>query len=320
MARLLVIGGSGFFGKSILDSYQRGLLAPFGIDAISVLARNAHILKSQTPDLLDHSISLVDGDIATCSNLPEAEYVIHAAASTDAKNYINRPAIERANIQAGTLNFCRLAPIFCRDSKIVFVSSGAIYGQQPEELIGLDEDSPPIQISSLVTSKQDYAAAKRDSEHAINLLGNMDLSVSIARCFTFIGTYLPRDRSFAIGNFIENGLRGEFIVVNARSLVYRSYLHADDLVQWLMRISQVASPACPIFNVGSDEAISIQDLAIKLATYFQVGLQLPQLDGGSVDRYIPAITKARSIGCEIEYPLDIAIQATISSLLKSSAS
>jgi dTDP-glucose 4,6-dehydratase len=316
MARLLVIGGSGFFGKSILDSYQRGLLQSFGIGAISVMARSAHKLKSQTPNLLDKTISLIDGDIATCSELPEAEYVIHAAASTDAKDYIAQPAIERKNIQMGTLNFCRLAPIYCRGSKIVFASSGAVYGQQPIDLVGLREDSPLTQISSLAPSKQDYAAAKRDSENAIALLGDAGLSVSIARCFSFVGKYLPRDRSFAIGNFIENGLRGESITVNAKSLVYRSYLHSDDLVQWLMRIGQSASAECPIFNVGSDEAISIQDLAKKLAAYFQVDLQLPRIEGVSVDRYIPSIEKARAIGCRIEYPLDRAIEKTATSLIE----
>lgn len=320
MARLLVIGGSGFFGKSILDSYQRGLLAPFDIDAISILARNARSLRKQSPNLLDKTITLINGNIATCSELPEAEYVIHAAASTDAKNYISQPAIERENIQAGTLNFCRLAPIFCRESKIIFTSSGAVYGQQPNDLVGLQEDSPLIKISSLVASKQDYAAAKRDSEHAIALLGGAGLNVSIARCFAFVGKHLPRDRSFAIGNFIENGLCGESIVVNAKNLVYRSYLHSDDLVQWLMRIGEMASSACPIYNVGSDEAISIQDLAKKLAFYFQVDLQLPQIEGGSVDRYIPSIEKARAIGCQIEYPLDKAIEVTVSALLRQQVS
>lgn len=316
MTRLLVIGGSGFFGKSILDSYQRGLLAPFGIDAISVLARNAQNLRWQSPDLLDQTISLIDGNIATCSWLPEAEYVIHAAASSDATNYIVQPAIERENIQAGTLNFCRLAPIFCRESKIVFTSSGAVYGQQPIDLVGLKEDSPLMQISSLVTSKQDYAAAKRDSEYAIALLGDMGLNVSIARCFAFVGRHLPRDRSFAIGNFIENGMRGESIIVNAKNLVYRSYLYSDDLVQWLMKIGQIASSACPIFNVGSDEAISVQDLANKLASYFQVDVRLSQIESGSVDHYIPSIEKARTIGCQIEYPLDKAIAFTVSALLR----
>jgi nucleoside-diphosphate-sugar epimerase len=316
MARLLVIGGSGFFGKSILDSYQRGLLKPFGIDAISVLARNAHILKAQAPDLLDQSISLIDENIATCTMLPEAEFVIHAAASTDVKNYIKQPAIERENIQAGTLNFCRLAPIFCRNSNVVFVSSGAVYGQQPVGLDGFREDSRLIELDSLVTSKQDYAAAKRHGENVISLLGEEGLKVSIARCFAFVGKYLPRDRSFAIGNFMENGLQGKSIAVNTRGLVYRSYLYADDLVQWLMRIGGVASVDCPIFNVGSDESISIQDLAKKFATYFEVDLLLPEIEIETIDRYIPSIEKARSIDCHINYPLDKAIEITIASLLK----
>jgi dTDP-glucose 4,6-dehydratase len=316
MAHLLVIGGSGFFGKSILDSYQRELLKPFGIDAVSVIARNAQILKSQTPDLLDQTVSLVNADISECLELPEADYVIHAAASTDAKKYISRPAIERANIQAGTLNFCRLAPIFCQGSKIIYVSSGAVYGQQPIDLDELREDSWLTPIESLVTSKQDYAAAKRDSEQAISLLGNAGLNVSIARCFAFVGKYLPCDRSFAIGNFLGNGLRSEPIVVNAENPVYRSYLHADDLVQWLMNIAKVASTQCPIFNVGSDEVVSIQDLAKKIAIYFQVDLRLPQIQGLSVDRYIPSIEKARSIGCQIGYPLDKAIEVTVTAMLK----
>ena len=66
MARLLVIGGSGFFGKSILESYQKGLLKPFEIDAVSVLVRNAHILKTQTPELLDQTVSLSNADISKC--------------------------------------------------------------------------------------------------------------------------------------------------------------------------------------------------------------------------------------------------------------
>lgn len=316
MARLLVIGGSGFFGKSILDSYRRGLLKHFGIDEICVLARNAQILKNQTPELLDQTVSLIDADISNCHVLPEAEYVIHAAASTDARNYILRPAIERNNIQNGTLNFCRLAKIYCKKSKIVFVSSGAVYGQQPDNLPELREDSGLIQIQSLPLNKQDYAAAKRESEESISSLGRDGINVSIARCFAFVGNYLPRDRSFAIGNFMENGLRGETIAVNTKSLVYRSYLHSDDLVRWLMIIGQFASTMCPIYNVGSDEPITIQDLAKKIAFYFQVDLNLPQIESASIDRYIPSIEKARSIGCQIEYPLDSAIAITIASLSK----
>lgn len=317
MARLLVIGGSGFFGKSILDSYRRGALNHFGITAITVMARNAEKLLSEAPDLLSDSISLLNADISTCNSLPFSDIVIHAATSTDERNYITCAQEERANIKAGINNFCKLAPQFCKDAQIIYISSGAAYGQQPAGIEQVSEEFSLGSIDQLAPQKRDYAAAKRDGEEAIASLGGLGLRISIARCFSFVGPYLPLDQHFAIGNFIRDGLRGDMIRVNSRSTVYRSYLHSDDLVQWLIRIGQMASSACPIFNVGSDEAISIQDLAKKIASYFEVDVRFPQIDSALVDRYVPSIEKARAIGCDIKLHLDDAIKRTISTLLAS---
>ena len=314
MSRLLILGGSGFFGKSILDAYSRGLLKPWGIDNIVVISRHAAQLKISHPWLIDGSILLINGDISTLRDLPNADFVIHAAASTNAANYLLRPLQEKQNIQAATLNYCQLAKKYHRNSKIIYCSSGAAYGHQPADVLNISEDYVFGPIDGLPFEKRDYAAAKRDAEIEINKLGMAGLNVCIVRCFTFLGPYLPLDQHFAIGNFIRDGLRGDLITVNAKSAVYRSYLYADDLVRWLMRIGQMSSIACPVFNVGSDESISIQDLAKKLAIYFQVDLQLPKIESQFVDRYIPSIEKARSIGCHIEYSLDRAIDATVSSL------
>lgn len=314
MASLLVIGGSGFFGKSILDAYKRGLLKAYGIDEITILARNAEILIAESPELLHESVSLINADLAFCTSLPMADYVIHAAASTDHNKYIIQPEIEHVNILSGTVNFCRLAPIYFPNSKIIFVSSGAVYGQQPKAISEIREDHPLELIAELTLSKQLYAAAKRDGERAISLLGQSGLNVSIARCFSFIGKYLPRDRNFAIGNFIEDGLNSRPIEVKAQHLVYRSYLYADDLVSWLFKAIDIASPACPTVNIGSNEVISVQDLSKIIANIFNLPSRLPPIDSQIVDRYIPSITLAESIGCSVAFPLTLAITTTISSI------
>jgi len=147
-------------------------------------------------------------------------------------------------------------------------------------------------------------------------LGALGLSVSIARCFAFVGEYLPRNRSFAIGNFVEDGLNKRAIQVNARHKVMRSYLEADDMVEWLLLIGSSASTKCPIFNVGSDEEISIQDLALKIAKRFNVPLQLPEITNNFIDRYIPSIERAKLIGCQVKNSLDFSIEKMILSLLK----
>jgi len=312
MASLLIIGGSGFFGKSILDAYRRGLLNSWGVDSISVLARNATSLSIQFPELIDDSITLINSDIATCHELPFADYVIHAAASTDAANYLARPEVEKKNIQAGTYNYCKLAEKFHRNSRIVYCSSGAVYGQQPADLEYLLEEFDYGSVDEMSPVKRDYAAAKRDAEKAIRTLGSQGGAVSIARCFAFVGKYLPRDQHFAIGNFIQDGLMGRPINVKATLPVYRSYMYADDLVHWLMTICHAANPLCPIYNVGSDKALTVGELADMVAQKFCVGVTKAEFGRKGADRYVPSITKAKNIlGLQLWIDTTVAIDKTI---------
>ena len=315
MASLLIIGGSGFFGKSILDAYKRGLLDQWEIISVKVLARNATALEHTNPELSDTTIELINADIGTCDVLPNADYVIHAAASTDAAKYLEQPEIEKANIQAATYNYCRLAPRFHQNSKIIYCSSGAVYGQQPVDLLHIPEDFEPRPVEEMHETKHDYAAAKRDSEKAIVELGAAGLNVSIARCFAFVGAYLPRDQHFAIGNFIEDGLNNRPIEVKAKHAVYRSYMYADDLVHWLMTIAENATPDCPVFNVGSDESILLQDIAEMVSKYFfRRAIKNSYLEG-RVDRYIPSITKVQSIlKLNLTWNVEEAIKQTLSKI------
>jgi len=316
MASLLIIGGSGFFGKSILDAYSRGLLNSWEIDSIRILSRNATRLKLEFPSLIDKSIELINGDISTCHELPVADYVIHAAASTDAANYLARPEVEKKNIQAGTYNYCNLAKKFHRNSRILYCSSGAVYGQQPANLEYLVEEFDGGDVDEMSPVKRDYASAKRDAEKAITILGTEGASVSIARCFSFVGGYLPRDRHFAIGNFIEDGLMGRPTYVMSKTPVYRSYMHADDLVNWLMVICENANSYCPVYNVGSDFALTITDLAELVAKRFNVEVYKPELVQECVDRYIPSIVKAKQqLGLNHSIDLTQAIEKTIETIL-----
>ena len=295
MASLLVIGGSGFFGKSFLDSFQRGLLRPWSIDKVLILSRHATDLLTSHPELLSEAIELIDADITTVDSLPFADYVVHAAASTDASRYLSHNEEEKKNIIKGTLNYCKHATEFHKDSMIVFCSSGAVYGYQPEQVKHLTEDMAFGNIERLDEVKKSYAYAKRDAEFAIQKLGQSGINVSIARCFAFVGKYLPKDQHFAIGNFIADGLAGRDINVKADRKVYRSYMYADDLVKWLMTLAENANPQCPVYNVGSDKEVEIGDLANIVSDIFNVDTTCAVSTSVSVDRYIPSIQKAKKI-------------------------
>ncbi|HEX8534128.1 MAG TPA: NAD(P)-dependent oxidoreductase [Allosphingosinicella sp.] len=312
---LLLIGGSGFFGKSFLDAHRRGLLAPWSIGRIFVVARSASTLRRDHPQLIGSDVTLADIDAARAEELPQADFVVHAASTTDARRYAEDPQGEKANILAAVENYVRIAQRDHSSSRIVYASSGAVYGQQPAGLAELPEDFTPGDTGELVDTKRDYAEAKRLSEELIAGLGSAGVSTAVARCFAFVGAYLPRDQHFAIGNFLADGVAGRPVRVQARKAVYRSYMHADDLVRWLMTLAEAASPACPIYNVGSDEAVTVGGAAAIVAARFGVPAEVPPITDPAVDRYIPSIARARAeLGLELSHDLASAVDDVASRL------
>lgn len=314
---LMIIGGSGFFGKSFLDAFRRGRLAPWRIGRVIVVARHAGQLARTHPELTAAGVDLVDADVGVVERLPDADIIIHAASSTDAQRYVDAAAQERANIEASTENFCRLAATGHRSSRIVYTSSGAVYGQIDPSVERIAEDQDAGAVGDLVKYKQDYAAAKRAAERRIARLGSDGVAVAVARCFAFVGAYLPRDQHFAIGNFLRDGLAGRRIEVKARHAVYRSYMHADDLVDWLMHIALAAESSCPIFNVGSDEAYTVGQVAQMVARRFNVEAYVPPFTSDEVDRYIPSVARAyQRLGAHLAYDLPAAIDDVASRLVQ----
>jgi dTDP-glucose 4,6-dehydratase len=108
---------------------------------------------------------------------------------------------------------------------------------------------------------------------------------------------------------------GRAINVKANFPAYRSYMYADDLVHWLMTICHSASPFCPIYNVGSDQALTIGHLAELVAQKFTVNVEKKELIQKNVDRYIPSIAKAKDeLGLELSIDVEDAIDKTIEAI------
>ena len=312
---LLVIGGTGFFGKSVLDAFARGLLAPWDIGRVIAQARDTGRLARESPELHGAGVTLVDADIARATELPAADYVIHAACSADAQRYRDDPEGERRSILAGVEHFCALAPAALPGARIVYCSSGAVYGAQPAGVAALDEAFAPAPVAGLADYKRAYAEAKREAEARIAALGHAGMSVAVARCFAFVGAYLPRDGHFAIGNFLADGVAGRPVAVAARHSVWRSWMHADDLVRWLLTIADAASPACPIYNVGSDEALLVEHAARIVAERFGTRALLPERTSDMVDRYVPDIARARrELGLSLTHDLASAVDTVAARL------
>jgi dTDP-glucose 4,6-dehydratase len=139
----------------------------------------------------------------------------------------------------------------------------------------------------------------------------------IARCFAFVGPFLPLDAHFAIGNFLRDALAGGTIQVGGDGTPIRSYLHAADLTIWLWTIL-IKGRAGRCYNVGSEDARSVREIAELVAERsgapgVQVALRADSSKPGA--RYIPSCRRAQDeLQLETWIDLPSAIERTLAVL------
>ncbi|MEE9910725.1 MAG: NAD-dependent epimerase/dehydratase family protein [Deltaproteobacteria bacterium] len=313
--RLFMTGGTGFFGCWLLESFAAANKTLGLGSSVLVLTRNSEAFRQKAPHLaVNPAISFLEGDVRTFS-FPDGAFshVIHAA--TDASNSIGGedPKLVFDTIVQGTrrvLDFSKA----CGTRKFLFVSSGAACGRQPPQLTHIPEDFPGRPDPADRPSA--YGKGKRVAESLCVECGNRSgIEIKIARCFAFLGPYLPPGSNYAVSNFLQDGLKSRPIHVRGDGTPYRSYLYAADLAVWLWTI-MMRGKAGAVYNVGSEKAICFADLARITARAFSSDLEIV-IDGKSnertpPERYVPSTEKARSeLGLSQEIDLEDALARTI---------
>ena len=313
--RIFITGGTGFFGCWLLESFTfANKKLGLGASAL-VLTRNWEAFHKKAAHLADNpAINFLEGDVRTFS-FPKGEfsYVIHAA--TDASIKINEedPLLMFDTIVQGTRRVLDLSRI-CRAKKLLLVSSGAVYCKQPPQLSHIPEDYTGGPDS--VDHSSAYGEGKRVAEFLCTQYGNkFGIETKIARCFAFVGPYLPLNTHYAVGNFIRDGLKGGPIHIKGDGTPYRSYLYAADLAVWLWTILFRGKPGTA-YNVGSEKALTIAELARIIANTFANELKIiidkKADERMPPERYIPLTEKVRNeLGLRQEIDLENAITRTI---------
>jgi nucleoside-diphosphate-sugar epimerase len=314
-ARLLVTGGTGFVGSWMLEALRwanEELTA--GVSAL-VLTRDPEEFNRQRPHLaVARGVRLHRGDIRTFETPGESfTHVIHGAASADAALYASEPLAMLDTIVQGTRHTLERA-VAARAGTVLLISSGAVYGRQPldianvrEEYTGAPDPLDPSQV---------YAEGKRTAEMMGAVHARQSgLDVKIARLFAFVGPYLPLDRHLAVGNFIRDRLAGGPIAIKGDGSPLRSYLYGADLAVWLWTIL-VRGVSCRPYNVGSDRAVSIAEVAQVVAE--AVPPSVPVTRGREPrpsvpsERYVPDTSRARTeLGLEDWIGLEEGVRRTL---------
>jgi nucleoside-diphosphate-sugar epimerase len=316
--RIFITGGTGFIGCWLLESFA---WANDRLDlraSALVLTRNLAAFREKAPHLAsDQAIRYMAGDIRAFV-FPQGTFshVIHAAVDASQTTHTTRPLDGFDIIVEGTrhtLEFARLSGA----GRVLFCGSGAVYGQQPPDLLRIPEDYAGAPDPTDTRSPYGYGGeAKRAAETLCGLYERQfGLNCTIARLFSFVGPYLPLDGKFAIGNFISDGLSGGPVCVKGDGAPVRSYLYAADLATWLWTIL-FHGETCRPYNVGSDQAVTIAELAQEVANCVQPASRVeiarePQA-GTPPQRYVPSVHRcAEELGLHQTVDLHESVRRTI---------
>ena len=324
MQRIFITGGTGFFGKSILDYRLRH--PDFLANAeLTILSRDPTAFIAKNPKLVQQTgVRFIAGDVRTFSTTDFTDYtdcptlqnhspcnpcnpwfssahfdtVIHAATAavttlSDDEMY--------STIVDGTRHVLDFAKV-CGAKRILFTSSGAVYGPQTTPTT---EETPTNPTTA-------YGRGKLAAEQMCIKSG---IPTCIARCFAFTGPHLNRRIHYAIGNFIQNCLDGKDIVIKGDGTPLRSYLYADDLVEWLFAILERGVPGRP-YNVGSPHGLSIRELAETVRSALETHNAIQVLGtptGAQPSVYVPNVERALSeLGLSVKVNLAEAIRLSAS--------
>lgn len=293
-ARIFMTGGTGFFGcwllETLLWAEERLQLGA----AVTVLTRDPAAFRAKAPHLVSHAaVTLHTGDVRDFT-FPDGRFTHMIHAAVDAT-----PPLDQASrrhvvdvVVSGTYRALKCAA-HTGVRRFLLTSTGAVYGRQPVDLERIPEEycGGPDPADPGTAG----AEAKRTAEMLCAVHSGDTLQPTIARCFSFVGPYLPVDAKFAAGNFLRDALGGGPIRIASDGTPYRSYLYGSDLALWLWTILLRGSALRP-YNVGSEDAISIAGLASAVAacagTNAAIEVGAPS-SRGTPQRYVPSTERAR---------------------------
>ncbi len=308
--RTLIIGANGFVGRSL------SLQLPLEIRSVVGTSR------AFVPKQMD--FEFVRCDIQDPILLrPDFDLIFHLGSNASADENVTSPLQMFSSIVNGTSNVIDFCSRHSKPPRLVFASSGGVYGEMPDVIDQFPEDWYGAVSTTKVHSA--YAEGKRAAEYLLTEATSRNVCLGlIARLFSFSGSNLPSGRHFAIENFVRDAVTSQKIVIRSDGSSIRTYLDQVDLCHWLWKIALQGRPLNP-YHIGSERAVSIKELAQIVSNrheeltgksvFVQTLGQTSAIDG--VNRYVPSTKWTReelglSETISLESSIDSMIQAAIS--------
>jgi UDP-glucose 4-epimerase len=315
VARHLITGGAGFIGSHLAEYLvERGEEVVIIDNLTTGDFRNVdHLVERRNFEAV---IDDVRNESLTGDLIREADVVYHLAASVGVRLVIDRPTESIINNVLGTETVLRNASRYRK--RVLITSTSEVYGKGVKPKFAENDDRV---MGPTNKSRWGYASSKALDEFlALAYHLETRLSVVIMRLFNVVGPRQTGRYGMVIPNFVRQALRGDDLTVFGDGTQVRCFAHVLDVVPALATIAVDRAAVGQVYNLGSDDPISIQQLAervIELSNSPSSIRHVPYDDAypegfEDMDRRVPDLAKVRSqIGYRPEHDLDDVIRDVI---------
>lgn len=267
---VLVTGASGLFGTYILytlNELSRRGQKPDKVYAVIHREVPEHLKELQDCDWID----FIRGDLADdrfCSELPCANYIFHASGYGQPGKFLEEPITAlKQNTMATFVLIDKLLP----DGKFLYVSSGAVYAENPKEEYYEDD----ISFATLDHPRLCYIEGKRCGEAICELHRRKGVSIKIVRPSFTYGPGVRKDDVRVMYDFIRKGMSGD-IKMRDRGQGIHIYQYISDAVEEMWHV--LLSGRHNAYNLAGHSKISIYELANQIADQMDVRVIVPEED------------------------------------------
>lgn len=243
----LITGAAGFLGSNLANHLVREGHQVRGLDDLS----------TGSPEVLSPDVLFTRGDVndrpRLWTLLQDVDCVYHLAARVSVPESVLYPREYNATNVGGTVSLMEaMRDVGVR--RVVFISSGAVYGDKGEQ---------PLNEKAAPNPRSPYAVSKLAAEYYVRSIGDLwKIDTVSLRVFNAYGPgqHMPASHAPVIPSFLRQALRGGTIVMHGDGLQTRDYVFVDDVVSAMISAATAPSIDGQVINIGSGIETSVLDL------------------------------------------------------------
>lgn len=306
--KVLITGGAGFIGSHLADK-----LISIGhkvtiLDDLST-GKMENVLQLENTKGFEIVVGSVLNDGLVDKLVEQCDVIFHLAAAVGVELIVKKPMESLTTNIKGSEIILEMAHRYHK--KVLITSTSEIYGKNVNGPLKEDDDRI---LGSPLKTRWSYSTAKAvDEMLAYVYWKEKNLPSVIVRLFNTVGPRQTGSYGMVMPRFVSQALKNEPLTVYGDGKQSRCFIHVSDVVNALIKLIEEPKAVGEVFNVGSQEEISIEQLAKKIIDFTQSRSKIKYLSYKSayeegfedMHRRVPDITKINKlIGFKPTYNLD----------------